>query len=191
KVVGRKVLGGASTHLPLSVNSAGVIPIIFAQSIMFLPSTVAQLFPNTDWVQNLVSVWLAPGEFWYSIIYGLIIVFFGYFYTAIVFNPVEIAGNMRKNGGYIPGIRPGKNTAEYLETILTRITLPGALFFAAIAILPWVLISRANVNFFFGGTGLLIVVGVALDTLQQIESHLLMRHYDGFMKKGKIRGRSM
>jgi preprotein translocase subunit SecY len=191
KVVGRKVLGGASTHLPLSVNSAGVIPIIFAQSIMFLPSTVAQLFPNTDWVQNLVSVWLAPGEFWYSIIYGLIIVFFGYFYTAIVFNPVEIAGNMRKNGGYIPGIRPGKNTAEYLEKILTRITLPGALFFAAIAILPWVLISRANVNFFFGGTGLLIVVGVALDTLQQIESHLLMRHYDGFMKKGKIRGRSM
>ena len=191
KVVGRKVLGGASTHLPLSVNSAGVIPIIFAQSIMFLPSTVAQLFPNTDWVQNLVSVWLAPGEFWYSIIYGLIIVFFGYFYTAIVFNPVEIAGNMRKNGGYIPGIRPGKNTAEYLEKILTRITLPGALFFAAIAILPWVLISLANVNFFFGGTGLLIVVGVALDTLQQIESHLLMRHYDGFMKKGKIRGRSM
>ncbi len=191
KVVGRKVLGGAATHLPLSVNSAGVIPIIFAQSIMFLPSTVAQLFPNTDWVQNLVSVWLAPGEFWYSIIYGVIIVFFGYFYTAIVFNPVEIAGNMRKNGGYIPGIRPGKNTAEYIEKILTRITLPGALFFAAIAILPWVLISRANVNFFFGGTGLLIVVGVALDTLQQIESHLLMRHYDGFMKKGKIRGRSM
>ncbi|MEA1979702.1 MAG: preprotein translocase subunit SecY [candidate division Zixibacteria bacterium] len=191
KVVGRKVFGGAATHLPLSVNSAGVIPIIFAQSIMFLPSTVAQLFPQTDWVQNLVSVWLAPGELWYSIIYGLIIVFFGYFYTAIVFNPVEIADNMRKNGGYIPGIRPGKNTAEYIEKILTRITLPGALFFAAIAVLPWVLISRANVNFFFGGTGLLIVVGVALDTLQQVESHLMMRHYDGFMKKGKIRGRSM
>ena len=191
KVVGRKVFGGAATHLPLSVNSAGVIPIIFAQSIMFLPSTVAQLFPETDWIQNLVSVWLAPGELWYSIIYGLIIVFFGYFYTAIVFNPVEIAGNMRKNGGYIPGIRPGKNTAEYIEKILTRITLPGAVFFAAIAVLPWVLISRANVNFFFGGTGLLIVVGVALDTLQQVESHLIMRHYDGFMKKGKIRGRSM
>ncbi len=191
KVVGRKVFGGAATHLPLSVNSAGVIPIIFAQSIMFLPSTVAQLFPSTDWIQNLVSVWLAPGELWYSIIYGLIIVFFGYFYTAIVFNPVEIANNMRKNGGYIPGIRPGKNTAEYLEKILTRITLPGAIFFAAIAVLPWVLISKANVNFFFGGTGLLIVVGVALDTLQQVESHLMMRHYDGFMKKGKIRGRSM
>ncbi|MCK4606559.1 MAG: preprotein translocase subunit SecY [candidate division Zixibacteria bacterium] len=191
KVVGRRVFGGASTHLPLSVNSAGVIPIIFAQSIMFLPSTVAQLFPSIDWIQNLVAVWLAPGGFWYSIIYGLIIVFFGYFYTAIVFNPMDIADNMRKNGGYIPGIRPGKNTAEHVEKILTRITLPGAIFFAAIAVLPWVLISKANVNFFFGGTGLLIVVGVALDTLQQVESHLLMRHYDGFMKKGKIRGRSM
>ncbi len=191
KVVGRKVFGGASTHLPLSVNSAGVIPIIFAQSIMFLPPTVAQLFTETDWVQNLVDVWLAPGGVWYSIIYGLIIVFFGYFYTAIVFNPMEIANNMRKNGGYIPGIRPGKNTAQYIEKILTRITLPGALFFAAIAVLPWVLIAKINVDFFFGGTGLLIVVGVALDTLQQIESHLLMRHYDGFMKKGKIRGRSM
>ena len=191
RVVGRRVFGGTTTHLPLSVNSAGVIPIIFAQSIMFLPSTVAQLFPTTDWLQNLVAVWLRPGGFWYSIIYGAIIIFFGYFYTAIVFNPMEIAGNMRKNGGYIPGIRPGKNTAEYVEKILTRITLPGAIFFAAIAILPWVLIARANVNFFFGGTGLLIVVGVALDTLQQIESHLLMRHYDGFLKKGKIRGRSM
>ncbi|MBD3257473.1 preprotein translocase subunit SecY [candidate division GN15 bacterium] len=191
KVIGRRVFGGATTHLPLSVNSAGVIPIIFAQSIMFLPSTVAQLFPNVDWLQNLVAQSLAPGGFWYSIIYGLIIVFFGFFYTAIVFNPMEMANNMRKNGGYIPGIRPGKNTAEYIEKVLTRITLPGALFFAAIAILPWILISQGGVNFFFGGTGLLIVVGVALDTLQQIESHLLMRHYDGFMKKGKIRGRSM
>ena len=191
KVIGRRVFGGATTHLPLSVNSAGVIPIIFAQSIMFLPSTVAQLFPQTEWVQNLVGVWLAPGGFWYSIIYGLIIIFFGYFYTAIVFNPMDIADNMRKNGGYIPGIRPGKNTSDYVEKVLTRITLPGALFFACIAVLPWVLIGQANVNFFFGGTGLLIVVGVALDTLQQIESHLLMRHYDGFMKKGRIRGRSM
>jgi len=191
KVVGRKVFGGASTHLPLSVNSAGVIPIIFAQSIMFLPSTAAQLFPHVDWVQNLVAVWLAPGGLWYSMIYGIIIIFFAYFYTAIVFNPMEIADNMRKNGGYIPGIRPGKNTSQYVEKILTRITLPGAIFFAAIAILPWVLIGQFNVNFFFGGTGLLIVVGVALDTLQQVESHLMMRHYDGFMKKGKIRGRSM
>jgi preprotein translocase subunit SecY len=191
KVVGRRVFGGTSTHLPLSVNSAGVIPIIFAQSIMFLPATVAQLFPNTDWLQNMVANTFAPGGFWYSIVYALIIIFFGYFYTAIVFNPMEIADNMRRNGGYIPGIRPGKNTADFIERILTRITLPGALFFAAIAVLPWVLISRVNVNFFFGGTGLLIVVGVALDTLQQIESHLLMRHYEGFLKKGKIRGRSM
>lgn len=191
KVVGRKVYGGAATHLPLSVNSAGVIPIIFAQSIMFLPSTVAQLFPEADWLQNLVALTLAPGSFVYSMIYGTIIVFFAFFYTAIVFNPMDIADNMRKNGGYIPGIRPGKNTSNYIEKVLTRITLPGALFFASIAVLPWVLIAQFNVNFFFGGTGLLIVVGVALDTLQQIESHLMMRHYDGFMKKGKIRGRSM
>ncbi|MBU0983907.1 MAG: preprotein translocase subunit SecY [candidate division Zixibacteria bacterium] len=191
KVVGRRVFGGAQTHLPLSVNSAGVIPIIFAQSIMFLPSTVAQLFPNVEWLKNLVAYTLSPGSFWYSIIYGAIIVFFAFFYTAIVFNPMEIADNMRKNGGYIPGIRPGKNTAQYVERVLTRITLPGAIFFAAIAILPWVLIAQFDVNFFFGGTGLLIVVGVALDTLQQIESHLVMRHYDGFLKRGKIRGRSM
>lgn len=190
KVVGRRVFGGATTFLPLSVNAAGVIPIIFAQSIMFLPSTVAQLFPDTEWLQNLVSVGLAPGGFWYSFIYIMIIVFFAYFYTAIVFNPVELADNMRKNGGYIPGIRPGKNTAEYIEKVLTRITLPGALFFAAIAVLPWVLIGSFDVQFFFGGTSILIAVGVALDTLQQIESHLLMRHYDGFLKKGKIRGRS-
>jgi len=191
KVVGRRVFGGTSTFLPLSVNSAGVIPIIFAQSIMFLPATVAQIFPNTDWLQNMVSSTLAPGGFWYSSIYSLIIVFFAYFYTAIVFNPMEIADNMRRNGGYIPGIRPGKNTADFVERILTRITLPGAIFFAVIAVLPWVLVGQFNVNYFFGGTGLLIVVGVALDTLQQIESHLLMRHYEGFLKKGKIRGRSM
>jgi len=190
RVVGRKVYGGATTHLPLSVNSAGVIPIIFAQSIMFLPATVQQLFPNTEWVANIVSNFLNPGGFVYSVVYALIIVFFGYFYTAIVFNPIDIADNMRKNGGFVPGIRPGKKTAEHIERILTRITLPGAMFFAAIAVLPWVLMGQLNVNYFFGGTGLLIVVGVALDTLQQIESHLLMRHYDGFMKKGKIRGRS-
>ncbi len=190
RVVGRKVYGGATTHLPLSVNSAGVIPIIFAQSIMFLPATVQQLFPNAEWISNIVSNLLNPGGFVYSIVYGLIIVFFGYFYTAIVFNPIDIADNMRKNGGFVPGIRPGKKTAEHIERILTRITLPGAIFFASIAILPWVLMGQLNVNYFFGGTGLLIVVGVALDTLQQIESHLLMRHYDGFMKKGKIRGRS-
>ncbi len=190
RIVGRRVYGGATTHLPLSVNSAGVIPIIFAQSIMFLPATVQQLFPNVDWIANIVTNFLAPGGFSYSIVYGLIIIFFAYFYTAIVFNPIDIADNMRKNGGFIPGIRPGKRTAEHIERILTRITLPGAIFFACIAILPWVLIAQLEVNYFFGGTGLLIVVGVALDTLQQIESHLLMRHYDGFMKKGRIRGRS-
>ncbi|MEW5925700.1 MAG: preprotein translocase subunit SecY, partial [Candidatus Zixiibacteriota bacterium] len=190
RIIGRKVYGGATTHLPLSVNSAGVIPIIFAQSIMFLPATVQQLFPNAEWISNIVTDWLAPGDWIYSLVYGLIIIFFAYFYTAIVFNPIDIADNMRKNGGFVPGIRPGKRTAEHIERILTRITLPGAIFFAAIAILPWVLMSRVGVNYFFGGTGLLIVVGVALDTLQQIESHLLMRHYEGFMKKGKIRGRS-
>ncbi|MEZ5358970.1 MAG: preprotein translocase subunit SecY [Candidatus Zixiibacteriota bacterium] len=190
KVVGRRVYGGQTTHLPLSVNSAGIIPIIFAQSIMFAPATVAQLFPGVEWVNNLVGYWLAPGGWFYSIIYGLIIIFFAYFYTALTFNPIDLADNMRKNGGFIPGIRPGKRTAEYIERILTRITLPGSIFFALIAILPWVLIKQFNVNYFFGGTGLLIVVGVALDTLQQIESHLLMRHYDGFMKKGRIRGRS-
>ena len=189
RVVGRKVYGGATTHLPLSVNSAGVIPIIFAQSIMFLPATVQQLFPNTEWVANIVSNFLNPGGFVYSVVYALIIVFFGYFYTAIVFNPIDIADNMRKNGGFVPGIRPGKKTAEHIERILTRITLPGAMFFAAIAVLPWVLMGQLNVNYFFGGTGLLIVVGVALDTLQQIESHLLMRHYDGFLNKGKLRSR--
>jgi preprotein translocase subunit SecY len=195
RIIGRRVYGGATTHLPLSVNSAGVIPIIFAQSIMFLPATIQQLFPNSEWISNVVADYLSPtgaglGGGFYYIIYALIIIFFAYFYTAIVFNPIDIADNMRKNGGFVPGIRPGRRTAEHIERILTRITLPGAIFFAMIAVLPWLLMREAGVNFFFGGTGLLIVVGVALDTLQQIESHLLMRHYDGFMKKGKIRGRS-
>ena len=190
KVVGRRVYGGQTTHLPLSVNSAGIIPIIFAQSIIMAPATVAQLFPNVEWINNMITYWFTPGTWIYSILYGVVIVFFAYFYTALVFNPIDLADNMRKNGGFIPGIRPGKRTAEYIEKILTRITLPGAVFFALIAILPWVMMSQARVQYFFGGTGLLIVVGVALDTLQQIESHLLMRHYDGFMKKGRIRGRS-
>lgn len=190
KVIGRKVYGGQTTHLPLSVNSAGVIPIIFAQSVMFLPATIQQLFPDVLWIRDFVEGALAPGSLLYSIIYGIIIMFFGFFYTAIVFNPQDVSENIRKNGGFIPGIRPGKRTAEYIERVLLRITLPGAIFFALIAILPWVLINQLGINFFFGGTGLLIVVGVALDTLQQIESHLLMRHYEGFMKKGKIRGRS-
>ena len=129
------------------------------------------------------------GTFLYSFVFGLLIIFFAYFYTAIVFNPVDLADNMRKYGGFIPGIRPGKRTSEYIDRVLTRITLPGAIFFALIAIFPYFLMKQMNVRFYFGGTSILIIVGVALDTLQQIESHLIMRHYDGFMKKGKIRGR--
>jgi preprotein translocase subunit SecY len=188
RVVGRKMYGGQSTHIPLSVNTAGIIPIIFAQSIMFAPSTLSSFFPNNEFMQNF-SMWFQPGTILYSLLFGLLIVFFAYFYTAIVFNPVDLADNMRKYGGFIPGIRPGKRTSEYIDRVLTRITLPGAIFFALIAILPYFMMSGMGVQFYFGGTGLLIVVGVALDTLQQIESHLLMRHYDGFMKKGRIRGR--
>ncbi len=188
RVVGRKVYGGMSTHIPLSVNTAGVIPIIFAQSIMFAPSTLTSFFPNSEVMQTVAS-WFNPGAFLYSIVYGMMIIFFAYFYTAIVFNPIDLADNMKKQGGFIPGVRPGQKTAEYIDFILTRITLPGAFFFAIIAIMPYLLIQRMNVTFYFGGTGLLIVVGVALDTLQQIESHLLMRHYDGFMKKGRMKGR--
>lgn len=188
RVVGRKMYGGQSTHIPLSVNTAGIIPIIFAQSIMFAPSTLAQFFPGSEMMQNF-SVSFRPGGLVYSLVYGLLIIFFAYFYTAIVFNPVDLADNMRKYGGFIPGIRPGKKTSEYIDRVLTRITLPGATFFALIAILPYFMMQTMDVQFYFGGTGLLIVVGVALDTLQQIESHLIQRHYDGFMKKGRIRVR--
>jgi preprotein translocase subunit SecY len=188
RVVGRKVYGGQKTHIPLRVNTAGVIPIIFAQSFIMFPSTLALYWPNNELIQTIAAN-LQFGEFFHSIIYGGIIVFFAYFYTAIMFNPTDLADNMKKHGGFVPGIRPGKRTAEYIDRILTHITLPGALFLAAIAILPFVLINELRVPFFFGGTGLLIVVGVALDTLQQIESHLLMRHYDGFLKKGRLRGR--
>jgi preprotein translocase subunit SecY len=188
RVIGRKMYGGQSTHIPLSVNTAGIIPIIFAQSIMSGPLTLSTFFPNNEFMQNF-SLWFRPGAVLYSVIYALLIIFFAYFYTAIVFNPVDLADNMRKYGGFIPGIRPGKRTSEYIDRVLTRITLPGAIFFAMIAVLPYFMMKGMNVQFYFGGTGLLIVVGVALDTLQQIESHLLMRHYDGFMKRGKIKGR--
>ena len=188
RIIGRKVYGGQNSSLPLRVNTAGVIPIIFASSIMFVPSTVAQFLPNVEWVQN-VSQMFGPNHWVYNLFYGLFIVFFTYFYTAIIFNPVDIADNLKKSGGFIPGIRPGKHTAEFLDKILTRITLPGALFLAFVSIAPFALISSMNVSFFMGGTSLLIVVGVALDTVQQLESHLMMRHYDGFMKKGRIRGR--
>jgi len=188
RVVGRKVYGGTSTHIPLSVNTAGIIPIIFAQSIMFAPQTIFSFFPDSNFMMML-SGWFDPRSIVYMVIYALLIVFFAYFYTAIVFNPVDLADNMKKQGGFIPGIRPGQRTAEYIDRILTRITLPGAIFFAIIAILPNIMSRMADVQFYFGGTGLLIVVGVALDTLQQIESHLLMRHYDGFIKKGRLKGR--
>lgn len=188
RVVGRKVYGGTSTHIPLSVNTAGIIPIIFAQSIMFAPQTIISFFPESD-LMVTISSWLDPRAPLYMIIYALMIIFFAYFYTAIVFNPVDLADNMKKQGGFIPGIRPGQRTAEYIDRVLTRITLPGAIFFAVIAVLPNILSNVADVQFYFGGTGLLIVVGVALDTLQQIESHLLMRHYDGFIKRGRMKGR--
>ena len=188
KMVGRRMYGGAATHIPLKVNTAGVIPIIFAQSIIMLPATLGTYFPDSGFIQATAGLF-APGAALYIIFYAVIIVFFAYFYTAVVLNPVDLADNMKKYGGFIPGIRPGKRTAEFIDRVLSRVTLPGALFLAFIAIIPDVLIRQLNVPFYLGGTGLLIVVGVALDTLQQIESHLLMRNYDGFTKRGKLRGR--
>ena len=188
RVVGRRVYGGQASHIPLGVNIAGVIPIIFAQSLIMFPGTIAALFPNVTFLQA-IALALSPGHAIFITLYTLIIIFFAYFYTAIVFNPVDLADNMKKSGGFIPGIRPGKRTAEYIDRILTRITLPGAFFLAFIAVLPDIMIAKANVPFYFGGTGLLIVVGVMLDTLRQIESHLLMRHYEGFVKHGRLRGR--
>jgi preprotein translocase subunit SecY len=187
RVVGRRIYGGQSTHIPLRVNTAGVIPVIFASSIIVFPATLAR-FVNKPWAQAIAES-LSPGHILYTVLYAMMIIFFAYFYTAIVFNPTDLAENMKKYGGYIPGVRPGKRTATYIDAVLTRITLAGAIFLALIAILPEFLISAMNVPFYFGGTALLIVVGVALDTMQQIESHLLTRHYEGFMKKGKLRGR--
>jgi preprotein translocase subunit SecY len=192
RVVGRKQMGGTTQYLPLRVNAAGVMPIIFAQSIMFIPSTIAQFFPeNGFWI----AIGQATGDifgFWYSLLFFTICVFFTYFYTAIAVNPQEMADTMKRQGGFIPGVRPGRQTSEFIDTILTRITLPGAIFIGTVAILP-ALAAQAGIiqGFaqFFGGTSLLILVGVTLDTLQQIESHLLMRHYDGFMKTGRVRGR--
>ena len=190
RMVGRKMYGGQSTNIPLRVNTAGVIPIIFASSIMILPTTVAGFFPP-DHPVAAVAQWFNPMGFLYNTLYAIIIVFFTYFYTAVVLNPNDLAENMRKYGGFIPGIRPGRHTAQYIDRVLSRITLPGACFLAAVAVVPDVLIAMFNVPAVgFGGTSVLIVVGVALDTLQQIESHLLMRHYEGFVKRGRIRGRS-
>ena len=191
RVVGRKVYGGVTQYIPLRVNTAGVMPIIFAQSIMFIPNTVLSFFPDSEFMQSMAG-YFQYTSFTYSFIYALMIVFFTYFYTAIAFNPQDVAENMKKQGGFVPGIRPGKQTSEFIDNILTKITLPGSIFLAIVAILP-AFVSRFGVSGsfaqFFGGTSLLIMVGVALDTLQQIESHLLMRHYDGFMKAGKMKGR--
>jgi preprotein translocase subunit SecY len=211
RVVGRKIYGGQSTYLPLRVNTGGVIPVIFASSVIMVPSTLAATFPNNQYVQDITG-YLRYGEPLYYLIQVVAIVFFSYFYVSIIFNPADLAENMRKYGGFIPGIRPGKRTEEYIDRILTRLTLVGSLYLAAVSILPEFLLTgvhfrnagitdfltRANlgwittgmgINFYFGGTSLLIVVGVAMDTIQQIESQLVMRNYEGFMKKGRIRGR--
>lgn len=192
RVVGRKVFGGTTQYLPLRVNAAGVMPIIFAQSIMFIPSTIGTFFPESDIVQALTSWSRDYTGIGYSIVFALIIVFFTYFYTAIAINPKEMADTMKRQGGFIPGVAPGKKTVEFVDNILTKITLPGSIFLASVAILPtFAALAGITPGFaqFYGGTSLLIVVGVALDTLQQIESHLMMRHYDGFMKSGRIKGR--
>jgi preprotein translocase subunit SecY len=191
RVVGRKVYGGVTQYIPMRVNTAGVMPIIFAQSIMFIPQTILTFFPESEFVGSIAG-YFEHTSFTYSFIYGLMIVFFTYFYTAIAFNPKDVAENMQKQGGFIPGIRPGKHTSDFIDNILTKITLPGSIFLAIIAILPAFMVRfgvTSSFASFFGGTSLLIIVGVALDTLQQVESHLLMRHYDGFMKSGKIKGR--
>jgi len=189
RVVGRKMYGGQSTHLPLKINTSGVIPPIFASSIMMFPATIGS-FIAVAWMQNIVSA-ITPGSIIYEVLFVGLIFFFCYFYTAITFNPDDVAENMKKHGGYIPGIRPGKRTADYIERVLTRITLGGAIYVSAVCVLPSILISKFNVPFYFGGTALLIVVGVAIDTVSQIESHMLTRHYEGFLKKSgdRVKGR--
>lgn len=193
RVVGRRMYGGQSTHLPLRVNTSGVIPPIFASSVLMFPLTIAQ-FMTPDFkeahplIQELLDM-MSPTHLVYNLLYVALIIFFCYFYTAVTFNPVDVADNMRRYGGYIPGIRPGKPTAEFIDRVLTRITFGGALYLSAVCVLPQFLIAEFNVPFYFGGTGLLIVVGVALDTVAQIEAHMLTRHYEGFLKSGRIKGR--
>ncbi len=187
RVVGRKMYGGQSTHLPLKVNTSGVIPPIFASSIIMFPATIAQ-FTTHPWMKN-VSAMLTPGTVVYSLIFIGAIFFFCYFYTAVIFNPVDVADNMKKHGGFVPGIRPGAKTSEHIDEILSKITFYGAIYLSLVCILPDYLIKYINIPFYFGGTSLLIVVGVSLDTMQQIESHMVMRSYDGFLKKGRLKGR--
>jgi preprotein translocase subunit SecY len=187
RVVGRKMYGGMSSHLPLKVNTANVIPPIFASSLLIFPATAAQ-FANYPFVQTIAG-YLAPGQWLHDIAFAVLIIFFAFFYTAIVFNPTDVAENMKKAGGYIPGIRPGQKTAEYIERVLSRITLSGSIYLVIVCLLPTMLIAQFNVPFYLGGTALLIVVGVALDTVAQIETHLITRSYEGFMKRGRLRGR--
>jgi len=189
RIIGRRMYGGQSTHLPLKINTSGVIPPIFASSIIMFPATLAS-FIKIPWMQTVASA-MTPGRIFYELLYVAFIFFFCYFYTAVTFNPVDVAENMKKHGGYIPGIRPGKRTADYIDRVLTRITLGGAVYVSTVCVLPSILISKFNVPFYFGGTALLIVVGVAIDTVAQMESHMLTRHYEGFLKKSgtRIRGR--
>jgi preprotein translocase subunit SecY len=212
RMVGRRMYGGASTHIPLKVNTGGVMPVIFGSSILAFPQTLKPMFPPGSWMDSAINQ-ISVGYPLYNLLYVVLIIFFAYFYTAIIFNPDDVAENMRKYGGFVPGIRPGKRTAEYIDAILARITLAGALYLALIALLPEFMLTGfkvqpipfigdrldaalpkfitegLNVTFYFGGTSLLIIVGVAMDTVQQVESQLIMRHYDGFMKKTRIRGR--
>lgn len=187
RVVGRKMYGGQSTHLPLKVNTSGVIPPIFASSILMFPATIAGFIRNP--IMEAIANTFAPGRALYTVLYVGLIIFFCYFYTAIQFNPIDVADNLKKYGGYIPGIRPGRKTSEYIDRVLSRITFGGAIYLSAVCVLPEILYRIFNVPFYFGGTGLLIVIGVALDTVTQVETHLVTRHYEGFMKKGRIKGR--
>jgi preprotein translocase subunit SecY len=188
RVVGRKVMGGANSFLPFKVNTAGVMPVIFASAILFVPMQIATWMPNWSAAQAFGAAFL-PGHWVYSLTFSLLIVFFAYFYTAIVYNPKEIAENLKKSGGFIPGVRPGRKTAEYIDQILTRVVLPGAIFLALISVVPLHLKEALNMTFYIGGTSVLIAVGVSLDTLRQLQTHLQNQHYEGFLRRGKIRGR--
>ncbi|MEI2760091.1 MAG: preprotein translocase subunit SecY [Bacteroidia bacterium] len=193
KIIGNRQYGGVRQYIPLKVNAAGVMPIIFAQAIMFIPATVAQFFPDSSSMQGIAHSLTDFHSLWYNVTFAILIILFTYFYTAITVNPNQMADDMKKNGGFIPGIKPGKQTASFIDDVMSKITLPGSIFLAIVAILPaFAKILGTSTNFaqFYGGTSLLILVGVILDTLQQIESHLLMRHYDGLMKSGRIKGRT-
>ncbi len=188
RVVGRKVMGGQNSFLPFKVNTAGVMPVIFSSAIMFVPAQIASFMPNFSAAQSFGNAFL-PGHWVYSLVFTVLIVFFAYFYTAIMYNPKEISENLKKSGGFIPGVRPGRKTAEFIDQILTRVTLPGAIFLALISVGPLHLKQALNMSFYIGGTSVLIAIGVALETLRQLQTHLQNQHYDGFIRKGKIRGR--